>query len=193
MAEPAVDHRRATAERNAAAILDATERLLAQHAALSMAAIATEAGVSRPTLYAHHKTLGDVVEAAVVRAIDVSLDAVEAAQPHVGPADEALDRMLAGSWSMLAALEALARAAAEHLPSERLNRAHAPLMAQMHALAERGQRDGVFRTDLPADWLVMTFYALVHAADDLARSRRMKRATALDYLRTTVRDLFLAR
>jgi TetR/AcrR family transcriptional repressor of mexCD-oprJ operon len=193
MAEPAVDHRRATAERNAAAILDATERLLAQHAPLSMAAIASEAGVSRPTLYAHHKTLGDVVEAAVARAIDVSLDAVEAAQPHVGPADEALDRMLAGSWSMLAALEALARAAAEHLPSERLHRAHAPLMAHMHALAERGQRDGVFRTDLPADWLVMTFYALVHAADDLARSRRMKRAKALDHLRATVRDLFLAR
>jgi hypothetical protein len=39
----------------------------------------------------------------------------------------------------------------------------------------------------------MTFYALVHAADDLARSRRMKRATALDHLRATVRDLFLAR
>jgi AcrR family transcriptional regulator len=158
-----------------------------------MAAIATEAGVSRPTLYAHHKTLGDVVEAAVARAIDVSLGAVEAAQPHVGPADEALDRMLAGSWSMLAALEALARAAAEHLPSERLHRAHAPLMAHMHALAERGQRDGVFRTDLPAEWLVTTFYALVHGADDLARSRRMKRAKALDYLRATVRDLFLAR
>ena len=63
MAEAVIDHRRATAERNAAAILDATERLLAQHAPLSMAAIATEAGVSRPTLYAHHKTLGDVVEA----------------------------------------------------------------------------------------------------------------------------------
>ncbi len=47
---PKVDHRRAIAERNAAGILDAVERLLQRGSSLNMAAIAAEAGVSRPTL-----------------------------------------------------------------------------------------------------------------------------------------------
>jgi TetR/AcrR family transcriptional regulator, mexCD-oprJ operon repressor len=193
MAEAAVDHRRAVAERNAAAILDATERLLARPAPLSMAAIAAEAGVSRPTLYAHHKTLGDVIEAAVARAVHASLAAVEATEPGVGPADEAIDRMLAASWGHLAGLDALARAAAEHLPANHLHRTHAPLMAITRKLVARGQRDGVFRKDLPTDWLVTTYYSLVHGADDHARAHRLRRARALEMLTATVRDLFAAR
>jgi TetR/AcrR family transcriptional repressor of mexCD-oprJ operon len=188
--QPAVDHRRAIAERNAAGILDATERLLAGGTTLTMAAIAAEAGVSRPTLYAHFKTLGDVVEAAVARAVEGSLTAVEEAEPDAGPADAALDRMLAVAWQRLAGLDALARAAAEHLPSGRMNRAHAPVMKRMHTLAERGQREGAFRADLPADWLVTVFFALVHAANDHVRDRRLRRERALGMLTQTVRDVF---
>lgn len=193
MPQPTVDHRRATAERNAAAILDATERLLAKGATLSMAGVAAEAGVSRPTLYAHFPSLAAVVEAAVERAVNASLIAVEAAQPTVGRADEALLRMLAASWGHLARQDALARAAAEHVPSARLHARHAPLMAHLHELVVRGQRDGVFRTDLSPDWLVRSFYALVHAADDHARAPRIKRAAVRDMLETTIRDLFAAR
>jgi TetR/AcrR family transcriptional repressor of mexCD-oprJ operon len=192
MTQPALDHRRATAERNAAAILDATERLVAQRSTLSMAAVAAEAGVSRPTLYAHYKTLGDLVEAAVARAVNDSLAAVEAAEPDVGPADEALRRLLAASWGQLARHDALARAAAEHLPSGHVRRTHAPLMARLQALVERGQGDGAFRTDLPADWLVTAFYALVHSADDHARAHRIKRPAVLEMLTTSVFDLFAA-
>jgi TetR/AcrR family transcriptional regulator, mexCD-oprJ operon repressor len=190
MTEPAVDHRRATAERNAAAILDATERLLTRHSSLSMAAIAGEAGVSRPTLYAHYKTLGAVVEAMAERAVNGSLAAIEAAEPAEGPADEALERMLRASWSALAHLNSLSRAAAEHLPADHLHRTHAPLMAHMQDLVERGQCDGTFRTDLPADWLVTTFYSLVHGADDHARTRGVDRAQTLVMLTRTIRDAF---
>jgi TetR/AcrR family transcriptional repressor of mexCD-oprJ operon len=190
MSEPAVDHRRATAERNAVAILDAAERLATRGTTLSMAAVASEAAVSRPTLYAHYNTLGAVVEAMAQRAVNGSLAAIEAAEPAVGPADEALDRMLAASWGALAHLNTLSRAAAEHLPSDHLHRTHAPLMAHMYALVERGQRDGVFRTDLPADWLVTTFYSLVHGADDHARAHGLDRSQALDMLTRTIRDVF---
>jgi TetR/AcrR family transcriptional regulator, mexCD-oprJ operon repressor len=189
MASPSVDHRRATSERNAAAILDATQRLLAKDAALTMAGVASEAGVSRPTLYAHFAGLPDVVDAAVRRAVAATLAAVDAAEPEAGPADEALLRMLAASWEHLARQEALARAANEHLPAGRLNASHAPLMSRLHELVVRGQADGVFRTDLPADWLVRTFYALVHAADEHARARRVTRADARAMLETTIRDL----
>jgi AcrR family transcriptional regulator len=187
---PPVDHRRATAERNATAILDATERLLARHAPVSMAAVASEAGVSRPTLYAHHKALPDLIEAAVVRAVEETLAAVEGAGIDDGPAGEALDRMIAASWAKLGTLGHFADAAAEHLTARWVQRTHAPLMARLTGLVERGQRERAFRTDLPADWLVPAFFALVHAADELARERRLTRADALAMLTTSVHDLF---
>jgi TetR/AcrR family transcriptional regulator, mexCD-oprJ operon repressor len=189
MSPPAVDHRRAVAERNAAAILDAAEEILARGAALTMAGIAGAAGVSRPTLYAHYKTLGDVVAAAVRRAVSDAADAIEAAQPERGPADAALERVIAASWHRLSDLEPLARAAAEHLSAEHQHEAHAPVMAPMRALVARGQKEGVFRTDVTVDWLVTAIYALIHAADAHARRGHAGRPEALRMLTSTVRDL----
>lgn len=189
---PAVDHRRAIAQRNAATLLDATERLLAGNAPLTMAAIAAEAGLSRPTLYAHFKTIGDVVEAAVERSVTESLAAVEAARPQDGPADEALRRMAAASWGQLARFEGLARRAADHVSPGALHRTHAPLMEHMYALVERGQRAGGFRGDVPADWLVTMFYALVHAAYEHAAAHPASRPQVPALLETTLADVFAA-
>jgi TetR/AcrR family transcriptional repressor of mexCD-oprJ operon len=189
----ATDHRRATAERNVEAILDAAERLLAKRTPLSMVALASEAGVSRPTVYAHFANLSEVVEAAVERAVAASVTAVEAADPAVGPAGEALDRLLAECWTHLARQDALANAAGEHVPADRLHRAHARLLTVLHELVERGQRDGAFRNDLPTDWLVTLIYAVLHAAAEHARAHRVKRAQALDMLKMAVRDLFAPR
>jgi TetR/AcrR family transcriptional regulator, mexCD-oprJ operon repressor len=188
-----VDHRRAVADRNRKAILDATERLLARRNALSMAAVAAEAGVSRPTLYAHFKTLAAVVEAGVARAVDESIAAIEEAEPQAGPADAALERMVETSWTRLAGLESFARGAAEYLPVESMHRSHAPLMALTLGVIERGQGEGAFRSDLPADWLVRAYYALVHSADELVRDGGHDRAEVLAMLKTTIRDLLAAR
>src|SRR5207249_6416905 len=113
MTDQAVDHRRAVAQRNATAILDATERLLARRASLSIVAIAAEAGVSRPTLYAHYKSIAEIIEAAVGRSVVQSLAAFEEARPGDGPADQALLRMAEASWKQLGRYDALARGAAE--------------------------------------------------------------------------------
>ena len=162
MTEQAVDHRRATAQRNAAAILDATEHLLAQRTRLSMVAIAAEAGVSRPTLYAHYKSIAEIVEAAVER-------------------------------SVVASLAALARGAAEHLPSGAVHRSHDAMLAPLRAVVDRGRRAGVFRTDVPVDWLLSMYFALVHGADEHAASQAADRAGALQLLTTSLMDLFSAR
>ena len=188
-----VDHRRAIAEGNRTAILDATERLLAERTALSMAAVASAAGVSRPTLYAHFRTLADVVEAGVARAVQESMTAIVAADPQTGPADAALERMVETSWTRLAGFEAFARGAAEYLPVESLHRSHAPLMALTLGVVERGQDEGAFRADLPARWLVTAYYSLIHSADELVRDGAVARADALAMLKTTIRDLFAAR
>lgn len=84
-----------------------------------MAAAASEAGASRPTLYAHYKTLAELLEACVARAVNATLDAVEAAELGSGPANEALERLIAASWRRLGGLDTLVRAAAEHFPPRR--------------------------------------------------------------------------
>jgi AcrR family transcriptional regulator len=184
-----VDHRRAVADRNRAAILDAAERLLADHSALNMAALAAAAGVSRPTLYAHFKTIPDVLGATVERVVHRSTSAIEAAEPDRGSAHEALERMVEASWRQLASLQDLVSSAAEHLSRAQLDHAHGPLMSRTAEVMTRGQRDGTIRSDLPVVWLVSAYYALIHSADELARSRRVKRADALQILKTSLRDL----
>src|ERR671928_210307 len=137
MTEAAVDHRRATAQRNAASIVDAAERLLARRTPLSIVAIAAEAGVSRPTLYAHYRSIPEIVEAAVERSVVASLAAFEEARPEDGPAHEALLRMAEASWQQLGRYEALARGAAEHLPAGAVHRSHQAMLAPLQALVDR--------------------------------------------------------
>jgi AcrR family transcriptional regulator len=190
MPEAVVDHRRATAERNAAAILDAASRLLERGASLNMRAIATEAGVSRPTLYAHYPTITDVVEAVIERAVRNSVASMEAARPASGPAVEALERVAAASWGQLAQFSSMAAGAREHVSTAAVHRAHAPIRGYVLDLAARGQAEGAFRTDMPADWLMTMYFALVHAAADHVSEHRMKRDDALALLQMSLRDLF---
>jgi len=190
MTEPATDHRRAIAERNDEAIAGAALRLLERRHALSMAAIAAEAGVSRQTLYAHHKTIGDVLGGVVDRAVAHALEGFEAAEAEHGDPAAALERMVAASWGRLTGLGALKQASEEHLPAARVHHAHAPLMERVRALVERGQASGAFRADLDPGWLVTVYFALVHAADDHARASGGDRARALTELTMSVRAVF---
>jgi TetR/AcrR family transcriptional regulator, mexCD-oprJ operon repressor len=193
MTEPAVDHRRATAQRNAAAILDATERLLADRTPLSVVAIAAEAGVSRPTLYAHYKSIPEIVEAAVERSVVASLAAFEQARPDEGPPYDALLRMAEVSLQQLARYDALARGAGEHLAPGAAHRSHEAMLAPLRALITRGREAGVFRTDVPAEWLLTMYFALVHGADEHAASHATDRADVLDLLKVSLVDVFAAR
>lgn len=188
-----VDHRRATAEHNREAILDATMQVLADHKPLSMAAVASTAGVSRQTLYAHFKSLGDVIEEAARRAVVDSLAAVKEADPEAGPADEALVRMIETSWGRLGSLDTLTRGAAEYLPPGHLHRTHAPLIQVLIDLVARGQADGTFRSDLSTEWLANSYFSLVHGADDFARSQSVERDEVLAMLEKSLLDLFASR
>jgi AcrR family transcriptional regulator len=188
--EPAVDHRRAAAQRNAAAILDATERLLGERTPLSMVAIAGAAGVSRPTLYAHYKSIAEIVEAAVERSVVASLAAFADARPDDGPADAALLRMAEVSLRQLARYDALARGAAEHLPPGAVHRSHDAMLTPLRALIARGQDAGVFRTDVPGEWLLTMYLALVHGAAEHAAGHDVDRDEVLQLLQGTLIDLF---
>lgn len=189
MEAPATDHRRATAERNVQAILDAAEDLLDQRGQPSMSAVAIEAGVSRVTVYAHFPTSEALLEAVVRRAVGRTAAALDQARPDSGPPPEALDRLLAAGWQELDRYGAMAAAAASQLSPDALTRTHESAHERVRDLVERGQADGSFRTDLPASWLVASCFALIHACAGEVRAGRIDADRGLDVLTTTVRGL----
>ena len=193
MAEPTTDHRRAVSERNLEAILDAAERLLEQHKQPSIAAVAGESGVSRVTVYAHFATREALLEALVERAVGRATSGLAAARPDDGPAPEALERVIAASAHELGRHVAIAGAATAHLDPSTLRRAHELSLAPVRQLIDRGRRDGSFRADLPAEWLVTCFYTLLHAAGEDIRDGGADPAEALDALTRSLRDLIVAR
>ena len=186
------DHRRATAERNAVAILDAAERLLTRAEPVTMVAVATESGLSRPTVYAHFKSVGEIVEAAAERTVVASTAAFAAARPDEGPAGEALARMVAASWQQIAGSEGFVRRASEYVSEGARHRTHGALIAPLEALALRGRAEDAFRSDVPVDWLITMYLGLVHAAADHAVVHDIPREEALMLLQSTVTELFSA-
>jgi TetR/AcrR family transcriptional regulator, mexCD-oprJ operon repressor len=67
------------------------------------------------------------------------------------------------------------------------------MMAPLQALIQRGRADGTLRTDLPAEWLLSMYFALLHGAEDFVAGHSADRAAGLDALRTTLLDVFTER
>jgi TetR/AcrR family transcriptional regulator, mexCD-oprJ operon repressor len=172
MAQSTTDHRRAIAEGNVEAILDATLVLLEHDPKPSFVEIARTAGVSRPTLYAHFPTREDLIEAAVARAVDEVGREMSAVRLDEGSAAAALERLVTTLWRKLSRLRTLAAVSGEVLPPERRRRAHDAGLEPVRQLVTRGQANGEFRDDQSPEWMVAVLYALLHgAAADVAAGR----------------------
>jgi AcrR family transcriptional regulator len=192
MSESASPHpREAIAERNLEAILDGAERLLARHESPTISAVATEAAVSRPTVYAHFPDRRRLLEALVARTVDRVMEAVDSAQPRRGPAREAAARLIAASWEHLARHQDMAAASAADLSPDAMRRAHRAARDAIRALVTRGRADGAFRTDLSTDWLVTAMLALIHGAAEEVRAGSMDSDEALAALVTTTQELLV--
>jgi AcrR family transcriptional regulator len=185
--------REAIAERNLEAILDGAERLLQRGEQPSISAVAIEARVSRPTVYAHFPDRRRLLEALVERSVRRAMAAIESAEPERGPADEALQRLIAASWEQLARHEDVARTSAAELSADAMRRAHESARAVICKLIERGRAEGTFHSDLPVDWLVTCCLALIHAAAEGVRAGELDSKAALDVLSVTIADLFVGR
>ena len=188
-----VDHRRAVADRNLQAILDATETLLAQNMPLSMSAVAAEAWVSRQTLYSHFPDRKALLGAVVTRAVNRWVAATERAEPQRGAPLEALGRLVDVGWQEISRSSHLARAASTELDAETVRQAHESGVDLLRRLVKRGRRDGSFRTDVPVEWLVSAFFSLIHTARDDVTAGRLRERSAQEALSRTVPDLFRGR
>ena len=178
--------RRADADRSVAAILAAALDALAADPDASMAEIARRAGVVRATIYVHFPTRELLLDAVMERAVADVAEATSAAEPERGDPDEALERVLLATWRELDRFHALLAINTSRLSVEELHRRHLPVTSQLAPLIERGQKEGVFRSDLPVSWHLAVIRAIVHAASAELQSGRIPEADVERVMLTTV-------
>jgi AcrR family transcriptional regulator len=181
--------RRADAERNRAAIVEAALALFGERPEATMTDVAAAAGVGRVTLYAHFPSRRALLEAVVDRAV-----AEAAAQPidevaSAAPAGEAVRALVRSSWRTLHRFGRLSAMVQREMGPEHLRDRHGPVLDEVEGLVARGQADGSFRDDLPRGWLVTTIYSMMHAAAEEVDAGRLDPADAADVLVATLLPL----
>lgn len=178
--------RRSDADRSVRAILEAALEALAGDPDASMAEIARRAGVVRATIYAHFPTREALLDAVMEHAVAQVAQAASEAEPTRGEPEEALERVLRATWRKLDLFHALLAINTARLSAEELHRRHLPVTTQFAPLIERGQKDGVFRSDVPVSWHLAVLRAIVHAASAELRSGRLSEAAVEQTMVTTV-------
>jgi AcrR family transcriptional regulator len=168
--------RRADAERNIQAIINAALEALADDPDASMAEIARRAGVVRATIYMHFPTRETLLDAVMENAVAQVAEATRAAEPTQGEPEEALERVLRATWHKLSDFQTLLAINTSRLSAKELHRRHQPVMTQFVPLIERGQEKGVFRSDVPVSWHLAMIRAIAHAASAEVRSGRIPAA-----------------
>jgi TetR/AcrR family transcriptional regulator, mexCD-oprJ operon repressor len=187
---PGAIRRRADAERNIAAILDAGLACFSRSADASVAEVAQAAGVGRVTLYGHFPSREALIDAVLAYAITKANTALDAVAIDHGPAAEALARLIGSSWRIIDQHRRLLAAAQAHLPPARVRHHHDQAMARLERLIARGQDQAEFRTDLPRSWLVATFYSLMHGAAEEVDADRLDPDQAGGVLTATLQAAF---
>jgi AcrR family transcriptional regulator len=183
---PAPKRRRADADRSVAAILDAALEALASDPDSSMSEIARRAGVVRATIYVHFPTRETLLDAVMEYAVGQVAEATRTAEPEAGEPAEALERVLRATWRQLAQFHGLLAINTARLSAEELHRRHLPVLDQLEPLIKRGQKQGVFRSDLPVSWLLAVTRSIVHTASHEIRSGRIRESEAEATLISTI-------
>ncbi len=179
--------RRSDADRSVEAILAAALDALASDPDATMAEIARQAGVVRATIYVHFPTRELLLDAVMERAVADVAQATSDAEPQRGDPKEALERVLRATWKELGRFHALLAINTSRLSAEELHRRHLPVTTQLAPLIERGQKKGVFRSDLPVSWHLAVIRAIVHTASAELQSGRISEAEVEPVMLTTVR------
>jgi AcrR family transcriptional regulator len=173
---PPQKRRRSDAERSVQAILEAALEALANDPDASMAEIARLAGVVRATIYVHFPTRESLLDAVMEKAVADVANAMTDTEPQLGDPEEALVRVLRATWKELGRFHALLAINTSRLSVEELHRRHLPMTTLLWPLIERGQKDGVFRSDLPVSWHAAVLRAVVHTASAELRAGRITEA-----------------
>lgn len=184
-------NQRADAQRNRAKILAAMPDALRKDPDASVADIAAKAGVGRMTLYGHFKTRAELIDATLADSLHRA-EAVLADVPLEGDPGEAFEALITSSWMLLERIRAVLVVAQRELQPARIREIHAEAEARMRGLLERGQREGVFRADLPVDWLLAVTHLTMNAAAEEVTAGRLDRDDAARVIVVTLHSAFAA-
>jgi TetR/AcrR family transcriptional repressor of mexCD-oprJ operon len=155
--------RRADARRNIDSILQAATECLGQRPDATLAEIAEAAGVGRVTLYGHFSSRAELVDAVMAQLLERGNAVLEPVDLSGDPR-AALTRLIDASWELVDQARSILAAAEKELSPARIRELHEEPAARLARLIERGQAEGVFRTDLPVSWLVATLHNVMHGA-----------------------------
>ncbi|MFB7085369.1 TetR/AcrR family transcriptional regulator [Streptomyces sp. NPDC056296] len=143
---------RRNARSNRARILATARRELGRNPETTLEELARAAGVVRRTLFGHFPGRAALLEALAEEASEVLRSAMAAGAERIGPAEPA-ERALAHfvllMWPVGDRYRMLLALARHDLGVERVAEILAPARAEVTAILERGQRDGVFPGHLP--------------------------------------------
>jgi AcrR family transcriptional regulator len=184
-AASAPKRRRADAERSISSIVNAALEALASDPDVSMAEIARRAGVVRATVYMHFPTRESLLDAVMEHATGLVADAIRQAEPDRGEPKEALERVLRATWQQLGQFHGVLGINISRLSAKELHRRHLPMTTQFIPLLERGQAEGVFRSDVSATWLIAVVRAIVHVASTELQAGRLSRDEVEQTMLTT--------
>lgn len=184
-------NQRADAQRNRAKILAATPDSLSKDPDASVADIAAEAGVGRMTLYGHFRTRAELIDATLADSLERA-EAVLADVPLDGDPGEAFEALITSSWMLLERIRVVLVVAQRELQPARIREMHQKAEARMRGLVERGQREGVFRTDLPVDWLLSVTHLSMNAAAEEVTAGRLASDDGARVIVATLRSAFAA-
>jgi TetR/AcrR family transcriptional regulator, mexCD-oprJ operon repressor len=177
--------RRADAERSISSIIDAALEALSSDPDASMAEIARRAGVVRATVYMHFPTRESLLDAVMEHATGLVADAIRGAEPDRGEPKEALERVLRATWKQLSDFHGILALNMSRLSAKELRRRHLPMTTQFIPLLERGQAEGVFRSDVSPLWLIAVVRAIVHVASTELQAGRLSQADVESTMLTT--------
>ncbi|MFJ3669194.1 TetR/AcrR family transcriptional regulator [Streptomyces sp. NPDC090106] len=156
---------RSNARANRARILATARRELGRDPDVTLEELARAAGVVRRTLFGHFPGRAALLEALADEASETLRDAVVdgALRAEGESAERVLARLVCAMWPVGDRYRMLLALARRDLGAERVAEVLAPARAETARVLERGQRDGVFHTHLPADVLAAGLEAMTVA------------------------------
>ncbi len=156
--------KRSDARRNIDSVLNAARVLLGERPDASMEEIATAAGLTRQTVYAHFPSRDALMAALIEAAAAEYVALLDAAGLETAPPSDALAGFLDAGWRFLRRYPLLLDPAATrgHRPAG--NDPHDVVPPRLERLIRRGQATGDFDRVLPAPWLAAAVIGLQHVA-----------------------------
>ncbi|MFC4114236.1 TetR/AcrR family transcriptional regulator [Nonomuraea zeae] len=175
---PPARARRSDARRSIDAILNAARIVLGEQPDASMEEIATTAGVTRQTVYAHFPSR-DALMAALIEAAAAEYTALlDAAGLDTAPPADALARFLDAGWQFLRRYPLLFNPAVAQIYRPKSNDPHDVVPPRLERLIRRGQRTGDLDGSPSAAWLAAAVIGLQHAAAAEVAAGRLTPAEA---------------